>query len=144
MNGSTIDSWFDARMHGPVGGMCSRADHLDAVEPAHERAEADPMQDGVRVHSGALQQQLHVAERARAERRLAEREVEVPRPLEAAVVAERAHLVDLLVEARAPAPQRLGVVRRRSRRRRRSASRECLAAAAVSAPSDGIRQPGKT
>src|SRR5690242_12736729 len=54
--------------------------------------------------------EVRVTERAGAKGGLAEREVEVPGPLEAAVVAEPAHLVDPLVEARPPPVERLGVV----------------------------------
>ena len=56
------------------------------------------------------EEKLGVAERACAEGRFAEGEVEVPGPLEAAVVAESAHVVDLRAEVRAPPAERLGVV----------------------------------
>src|SRR5581483_5548276 len=59
---------------------------------------------------GAGEQELRVAERPHAEGGLAEGEVEVPGPLEAAVVAEPAHVLDPLVEARPPTAEGLGVV----------------------------------
>ena len=64
-----------------------------------------------RVVQRPRQRDLNVAQRARPEPGLAEREIEVPRALEDTVVAERANLVDVLVDVPAPAPKRLGVVR---------------------------------
>ena len=82
--------------------------------------------------------------RARAEGRLAEREVEVPRPLEAPVVAEPRALPRIRSWKRCASG---GASRRsagpisstRAPRRDEPGHRPC-----VSAPSDGIRQPGKT
>ncbi len=63
MKGSTIDSWFDARMQPPLRGR-SRCRRPRPGSAAHERAEADPVEEGVGVHPGPCEQELDVAERA--------------------------------------------------------------------------------
>src|SRR3954469_4818560 len=60
--------------------------------------------------SGPREQQLGVAKPARPEAGFAKRQVELPRPLEAAVVPERTDLAHVLDHVVPPAAQRLGVV----------------------------------
>src|SRR6202020_1315132 len=58
------------------------------------------------------EQQLHVADASLREAGLAVAEVERPQTPEALVVAERLQALDVGEEVRAPAPQRLDVMRR--------------------------------
>ena len=113
-------------------------------EAQRTRAALGALSERDRVVQRPRQRQLNVAQRTRPEPRLAEGEIEVPGALEGAVVAERAHLVDALVDVRAPAPKRLGVVRADLVDVVASSAATTRVAACVSAVSEGIRQPGNT
>src|SRR3954471_7491552 len=82
---------------------------IEALDARGDRVDVAPRRRAV---SGLRQHKHHVSDAALRKPRLAPAQVQRPQPLEAPVVAELRGPIEVRDEALAPAPQRLGVVRR--------------------------------